>query len=60
MLKGAKLTNGTGARTVRNILCMSTADAPTPLDHVLDSVANAKKRKPTKTAHSKARTRGEG
>ena len=55
MLKVAKLTNGIGARIARNIPCTSTVDALTLLDHVLDSVANAKKRKTTKTARRETR-----
>jgi len=50
MSKEAKLTNGIGARIARNILCISTADALTLLDHVLASVPNAWKRKTTKPA----------
>jgi hypothetical protein len=53
MLKAAKLTSGIGARIAHNILCISTADALTLLDHVLASVANAKKRKTTKPARRK-------
>jgi hypothetical protein len=53
MLEAAKLTNGIGARIAHNILCISTQDALTLLDHVLASVANAKKRKTTKTARRK-------
>jgi len=55
MLRVAKLTSGIGARIALNILCTSTADVLTPLDHVPDSVANAKKRKTTKTARRKTR-----
>jgi len=52
MLWEAKLTNGIGARIVRNILCMSTKDALV-LDLVLNSVNNAKQKKTTKIAQHK-------
>lgn len=55
MLKVAKLINGIGAGIARNILCTSTVDALTLLDHVLAYVANAKKRKTTKTARREVR-----
>jgi len=50
MLKAVRLTNGIGARIAHSILCISSADALTLLDHAPASVANAKKRKTTKTA----------
>jgi len=50
MLKAAKLTNGIGARIAHNTPCTSMQDALALLDHVMVSVANAKKRKATKTA----------
>jgi hypothetical protein len=53
MLKEAKLTNGIGAKIAHNIPCIPTKDALTLLDHVLASVANAKKKKTTKTARRK-------
>jgi len=53
MSKAAKLTNGIGAKIARNILCTSTQDALTPLDHVLASVTSAKQKKTTKIAQHK-------
>jgi hypothetical protein len=50
MLKAARLTNGIGARIVHSTPCTSMRDALTLLDHVMVSVANAKKRKTIKTA----------
>ena len=55
MLRDPHLTDGIGVRIARNIHCTSTKDALR--DRVLISVISAEKRKTTKPAKHKERTR---
>ena len=55
MLRDPHLTDGIGARIARNIHCTSTKDALR--DRVLTSAISAEKRKTTKPAKHKERTR---
>jgi hypothetical protein len=50
MSKGAKSTSGIGAKIARNTQCTSTQNALGVPDHVMVYVANARKKKITKTA----------